>query len=88
MVPGHPAPILVAIGGLLLTYGENYFGSTGQLFLYTGIAIIVVGVVGYLLMAGDSTPPKTSGGPIAGMVPNRFTITCAPQKDMLPHGST
>jgi len=45
LIGGYRSSYGPIIGGLLLTYGENYFGSTGQLFLYTGIAIIVVLVV-------------------------------------------
>jgi branched-chain amino acid transport system permease protein len=45
LIGGYRSAYGPIIGGLLLTYGESYFGSTGQLFLYTGIAIIVVLVV-------------------------------------------
>jgi branched-chain amino acid transport system permease protein len=62
LIGGYRSAYGPIIGGLLLTYGENYFGSTGQLFLYTGIAIIVVlvvfptgisGVLDWLWRAGE-----------------------------------
>jgi branched-chain amino acid transport system permease protein len=45
LIGGYRSAYGPVLGGLLLTYGENEFGSSGQLFLYTGIAIVVVLVV-------------------------------------------
>jgi branched-chain amino acid transport system permease protein len=42
LIGGYRSPYGPIIGGVLLTYGENYFGSSGNLFLYTGIGIVVV----------------------------------------------
>jgi branched-chain amino acid transport system permease protein len=57
LVGGFESPIGPIIGGVLLIWAQDEFGSTGQLFLYTGIAVIVVlvvfprGVVGLLSLA-------------------------------------
>jgi branched-chain amino acid transport system permease protein len=45
LIGGYRSAYGPVIGGLLLIYGEDIFGSSGQLFLYTGIAIVVVLVV-------------------------------------------
>lgn len=45
LVGGCESPIGPIIGGVLFMWAQNEFGSTGQLFLYTGIAVIVVLVV-------------------------------------------
>jgi branched-chain amino acid transport system permease protein len=42
LIGGYRSPYGPIIGGVLLTYGENFFGSSGNLFLYTGIGIVVV----------------------------------------------
>lgn len=42
IVGGYQNPFGPIIGGILMMWGQNEFGSTGQLFLYTGIALIVV----------------------------------------------
>lgn len=45
IVGGYQNPFGPILGGILMIWGQNEFGSTGQLFLYTGIALIVVLVV-------------------------------------------
>jgi branched-chain amino acid transport system permease protein len=45
LIGGYTAPVGALIGGILLIWGEDKFGASGQLYLYTGIALIVVLVV-------------------------------------------
>jgi branched-chain amino acid transport system permease protein len=42
LIGGYQTAIGPVIGGLLMDWGQNEFGSTGHLYLYTGIAVIVV----------------------------------------------
>lgn len=42
IVGGFENPFGPILGGVLMIWAQNQFGSTGQLFLYTGIAVIVV----------------------------------------------
>lgn len=42
LVGGYSAPAGALIGGILLIWGEDRFGASGELYLYTGIALIVV----------------------------------------------
>lgn len=42
IVGGYESPFGPVLGGILMIWGQNEFGSTGQLFLYTGIALVVV----------------------------------------------
>ena len=42
LIGGYRSPFGPIIGGLLLTWGQDLFGSSGELFLYTGIAVVVV----------------------------------------------
>lgn len=42
LIGGYQTAIGPVIGGLLVDWGQNEFGSTGHLYLYTGIAVIAV----------------------------------------------
>jgi branched-chain amino acid transport system permease protein len=42
LIGGYQSAIGPVIGGLLVDWGQNEFGSTGHLYLYTGIAVIAV----------------------------------------------
>lgn len=42
LIGGYETAIGPLIGGVLMDWGQNEFGSTGNLYLYTGIAVIVV----------------------------------------------
>ena len=42
LIGGYQTAIGPIIGGLLVDWGQNEFGSTGHLYLYTGIAVIAV----------------------------------------------
>jgi branched-chain amino acid transport system permease protein len=42
LIGGYQTAVGPVIGGLLVDWGQNEFGSTGHLYLYTGIAVIVV----------------------------------------------
>jgi branched-chain amino acid transport system permease protein len=42
LIGGYQTATGPVIGGLLVDWGQNEFGSTGHLYLYTGLAVIVV----------------------------------------------
>ncbi|MGW1025668.1 branched-chain amino acid ABC transporter permease [Streptomyces sp. NPDC002577] len=42
LIGGFETPLGPLVGGLLLVWGQDKFGSSGELYLYTGLAVIVV----------------------------------------------
>jgi len=54
LIGGYGSPFGAVLGGVLLIWGQGQFGAGGQLYLYTGIAVVVVislfpqGIVGLL----------------------------------------
>lgn len=42
LIGGYRSPAGALIGGIVLTWGQSKFGASGELYLYTGMALVVV----------------------------------------------
>lgn len=70
LVGGYESPIGPILGGLVVTWGQNELGATGDLSLYTGIAVVVVlvffrrgaiGILDWLWRSATQRPHRTDG---------------------------